>query len=303
MITATVSEMLLALASNRNTLRTLHVDCPLTEEVHDVIHKLPNLCELSVFLQRGTPLSPLILPNLTDLVIRQDDDGDWLQMFHGTTLGKLEAVTFHSGSERLGGFLEAFEMAALAASAQKTLLHFCLYTPFSWKPNYPSLLPFTQLTNLNVEFTCGDICSSNVDDDIVTDLAVTMRKLETLRLGGPPCYDIPTGVTAKGLAVLAYHCSDLSTLCIHFQVASLSTPPAIPGMAFDGGSTALRRDCALKYLEVGKIPVLEESASMVALTLALIFPCIDHICHAHRSWQKVLNTIRLSRQIVNYSSK
>ena len=66
-----------------------------------------------------------------------------------------------------------------------------------------------------------------MDDGVIMNLARTMPKLETLELGGGPCREIPTGTTAKGLVVLADHCPDLRTLCIHFQVASFSAPPSI----------------------------------------------------------------------------
>ena len=71
-----------------------------------------------------------------------------------------------------------------------------------------------------------------MDDNIITDLARAMPKLEILRLGDSPCDGIPIGVIAKGFVALADHCLDLSTLCIHFQVASLSAPAAIDGMIF-----------------------------------------------------------------------
>ena len=104
----------------------------------------------------------------------------------------------------------------------------------------------------------------------------------TLELGDPPCHEIPTGVTATGLMTLAHHCPDLSTLCIHFQLASLCAPPAISRVTSDVGFPALRRDCAMKNLEVGWIPVPEESVLVVALTVAHIFPRIEDISYDGR---------------------
>lgn len=273
----------------------------MTLAAREMIHKLANLRELSVVIEEGASLPPLMLPNLTELMV--EFSGDWLQIFHGATLGKLEAATFLSASEQIGGFLEAFERIALAASAQNTLSWFCIRTSRSWVSNYSFLHSFAQLIHLAILFPCEDGCSSTVDDEVIMDLARTMPKLETLRLGDEPCREVHTGVTAKGLAVLAHHCSDLSTLCVHFQVATLSAPPLIPEVASYGGPTTLRRDCALRDLEVGKIPVPEESAMMVAVTLALIFPCIDSISYIDGNWAKVASAIHHSRQIVNYSSK
>jgi len=299
MITAAISEMLLS--NNRNSLRTLAVDSPLMSAAHEMIHKLPNLRELSVIIEKGTSIPPLMLPNLVELMVEYD--GDWQQVFHGATLGKLKAVNFFSTSEQIGGFLEAFERIALAASVQNTLLWFGHRTSRSWNPNYSSLHSFTQLIHLTIGFPCEDVCSSTVDDDVIMDLARTMPMLESLRLGDRPCREIHTGVTAKGLVVLAHHCPDLSTLRIHFQVATLSAPLLIPEAAPTAGPTSLRRDCALRDLEVGEIPMPEESVLMVSVTLALIFPCIDSIGYIDRNWEKVVSTIYHSRRIVNYSSK
>ena len=214
----------------------------------------------------------MVLPNLTNLFIKYNFDSDWLQMFRGVALENLESFTIRSESEQIGDFLKAFERVALAASTQNTLSKFSFLTSSSWNPNYSSLLPFAQLTRLVVEFSCGVGCSSRVDDDIIVNLARAMPKLETLQLGGSPCREIPTGVTAKGLVALADHFPYLSELCVHFQVASLSTPPAIAGMMSNVVPTDVRRDCALTDLEAGAIHVSEESVLVVALTLVRIFP-------------------------------
>ena len=160
-----------------------------------------------------------------------------------------------------------------------------------------------QLTNLIIEFPCDNGCSSKLDDDTIMNLVQAMPKLETLQLGDSPCDEIPTGITIKGLVALANHCLDLNQLCIHFQVASLSTPPTSFGITSDAGSTVLRRDCALRTLEVGEIPVLEESALVVALMLLRIFPCLNNIEYIDDDWEKVVDAIHLTREIVDCSGK
>jgi len=301
MVTAAVSELLLT--TNRNTLRSFHVDSPLTEEAREVISELPDLCTLMMVIERNAPLPSLVLPNLRELVVGYDHDGDLLRMFHGATLEKLESVTFSPQSEEIGDFLGAFERVALAASIQNTLSTFHLYTSRSWNPAYSSLLLFTQLKELIIESSCIGGCSSIVDDDIIINLARAMPKLEHLRLGDTPCHRIPTGVTAKGLVVLAHHCPNLFYLHIHFHVASLSVPPATIGMTSNPGSVATRKDCALMELDVGEIPMTEESVPVVALTLARIFPRIESIDYVDEKWEKVMDAISISKQIVNCSGK
>ena len=299
--TAAVSGMLLA--SNRNTLRSLHIDSPLTEEALEVVCKLPNLRELSVIVERDTALPMLVLPNLTDLSITYEDDSDWFGQFRGGTFGKLETVSFHSESEQIGDLLEGFERVALATSIHNTLLQLFLYMACSWNPNYSSLLPFTQLVHLVVHFPCdGDDCSSTVDDDVTTALAQAMPKLRHLALGDMPC-NVPTGITVKGLAVLAHHCPDLSTLRVHFQVDSLVTPPETDAVPSDARYAPLQRGCDLVELEVGDIFVEQEEVATVAMTLALIFPRLESIAGGDTNWENVMDAICDSRKIDNYSSK
>ena len=59
----------------------------------------------------------------------------------------------------------------------------------------------------------------------------------------------------------------------------------------------------MRDLEVGEIPIPEESVLVVAVTLALIFPCIDFIDYVDENWKKVSDAIYLSRQIFISSSK
>ena len=301
MIVAAVSRMLIA--SNRNTLRSVCLDSPLTEEARGAISKFPNLRNLSVVIERDTSLPSVDLPNLAALTVKYDRGSNWLPMFYGATFGKLESITFISESEQDGDFLEAFERVALTASVQNTLSRLRLYASHSWNPHYSSLLPFTQLTNITIGFPCDDDCSSKVDDDIITNLARAMPKLQTLQLGEPPCSKIPIGITVKGLVVLANRCLDLYDLQIHFQVASLSTPVAIHRMTSNVESTARRRDCGLSELVVGEIPMPDDSVSVVALTLARIFPHLGYIDYVDENWEKVLDAISISKEIVDYSGK
>ena len=298
-ITAAVSEMVLA--TNRNTLRRFRVDSPLTDEAREMICNLSDLRELLVVIERDTALPSVVLPNLTNLTIRYYNNGDWLRVFRRATLGKLEAVTFHSESEQISGFLEIFERVALAASLQNTLSKFHLHTSLPWNPNYSSLLPFTQLTSLVIDFSCAWDCSSNVDDELITNLAQTMPKLGTLQLGDPPCGEIIGSVTAKGLMVLAHHCPDLTTLRIHFQATTLIVPPVITGVTGNVGSTSLRRRCALRELVVGDIPVPQEYAPEVGRTLLHIFSRIEGINYFDEDWEEVIVAIRRSGQTIDRS--
>ena len=300
-ITAAVSQMLLA--TNRNTLQEFYVYSPLTEEASEVLYKLPNLRSLSTAIERETRLPSASLPNLTKLAIMCDDEDNWPRLFHGATLGNLEYVDFYLQSEQIGDFLGAFKRAALSSSIQNTLSKFFITAEHPWNPNYSSLLLFTQLVDLRIEFLCDGGCPSRVGDDIVISISRAMPKLEILTLGDRPCGQITGGVTTKGLLALARHCPKLDTLCVHLRVASLSEPPGFPGMNPNVGPAASWTDCALTELVVGETPVPEGSTMVIALTLLRIFPRLDRIIFLDKGWREVRDAINRSREIVDYSSK
>ena len=210
MIIAAVSNMLLTCSPN--TLWCIDVDSLLTEEACDMISRLPDLCQLLVVIEKGASLPSVVLPNLTNLAINWNHDSDLFWMFHGATFGKLEVITFNSTFKptndfrSICDFLETFDRVMLAVSAQNTLSEFYFHTSCSCNPNYSSLLPFTQLRYLIIGSSCGDGCTSRVDDDIITNLTQVMPELEILLLGDMPCHEILTGVTVKVLVVLAHHC-------------------------------------------------------------------------------------------------
>ena len=297
-IAEAVSELLFA--CNQDVLRKFHVESPLTEEARGVVYRLPNLSDLRTVIQGPTSLPTVALPNLTAIDV-EHDDLNWLQGFDGATLARLEAVTFRSESEIIGDFLGAFERVALTTSAQNTLSQFRYYTPYRWDPNYSSLHSFNQLKEVEIEFYCGGGCSSRVDDDIIVNLARAMPKLETLRLGGPPCAT-PTGITVNGFVGLARLCPHLSKLRVHFQATSLvEAATGVTALPPSESEPAVRQeDCALTILEVGQTPFPAGSGLAVAHILLQNFPRILDVEENHyfdRGWGTVAEIIKDFRRI------
>ena len=295
LITEAVSEMLLA--CNRDALQWFCVDSPLTEEARQVVYQLPRLSNLWAIIQEHTLLPVVTLPNLNSIDIEYGDHLDWLQGFRGAALEKLESVVLSSESDQIGNFLEEFESVALTTSVPATLSTFEFTTWRPWNPNYRSLLPFTQMVDLSIWPPCHRECSSRVDDNIITDLARAMPKLEILGLGGEPCRT-PTGVTVKGLITLARGCRHLTNLRIHFQTASLAdaaSSQVVPPPS-ENATTIRQQDCALTDLDVGWTPILEGSQLAVALTLLQIFPHLN-IKYMEGRWRAVSEDIELSRRI------
>lgn len=286
-----VSELLLA--CNGNSLESFCVDSPLTEEAQEVLFRLPNLSVLWAVMQRHTLLPSVALPNLTLIDVEYSDGLDWLRGFRGAVLGKLESAIFRCESEQIGDFLGAFGRVAVTTTAQNTLSSFRFCTSSGWNPNYSALLPFRQLKELTIEFSCDNGCSSRVDDDVIAALALAMPKLETLRLGGDPC-QTPTGATVKGLVTLASRCPYLSELRIHFQAASLvdAATSAMTTPIDDDESAVQWEDCVLTDLEVGRIPVPPQSTTTIILTLLNIFPCIINVKYTNQEWKAVAETLK-----------
>jgi hypothetical protein len=302
-IITSVSELLLT--CNRDTLQCFEVDSPLTDAACEVLYRLPNLSKLWSVLQEPTVIPPVVLPNLTTMHMGYLHNHEWLQRFSGASLNKLEYITFYTGSSRarIGGFLEEFERVALSTSVPTTLSTFGLYSLSPWNPTYSSLLAFKQLQNLTIVNPCHNGCSSKVDDDIIINLSRAMPKLNVLLLGSEPC-QTPTGVTIKGLVELAHRCTNLSTFRVHIRADSL-VQAAVDGIAALSSAdepTSPQEECALTTLEVGDIPIPEESALTIALALLHIFPRLSDINYTNEQWEDVMGTIKLSKGLSKWIS-
>ena len=200
---------------NRNYLRVLQVDSPLTKETLEVLYQLPRLTHLWVVFEGPTSLPAAALPALTVIDVECDEDLGWLRGFRGAELERLETVGITFESYVIGDFLGTFESTVLTTSAKNTLSTIMFRTSKSWNPNYRALLSFKQLKELEVEFSCRNGCSSKIDGHVVINLVRATPKLEILRLGRAPC-KIPTEVTVNGLIGPAHRCPHLSKLRIYF---------------------------------------------------------------------------------------
>ena len=296
MIEEAISEMLLT--CNRDILRWFCVVSPLTEEARKVAFQLPRLSELWIVFQGHELLPPVALPNLVSIYIEFDDHLDWLQGFRGGKLGKLETIILRPRSREISDILKEFKSVVLTTSIPITLSRFNFLTSRSWNPSYRSLLPFTQLTDLVIEFSCEDHCSSSVDDDIIIDLARAMPKLKILRLGGAPCRT-GGGITVKGLIALGRGCRLLSELCIHFEATSFIGTATEAGMSTpsNGKTAGSLQGCALTNLEVGQIPIADGAELTVAVILLQIFPRLLTVEFIEKKWKNVADTIKFFRQI------
>ena len=110
------------------------------------------------------------------------------------------------------------------------------------------------------------------------------------------------GVTTKGLTALSCYCPNLSSLCIHFQAATLGLSE-VPRAAPQNRPSAFREECALTHLIVGNIHLPEESALLAAQVLLRVFPRLNHIGYFDQSWKKVVDTFAISGRLVDRLGK
>ena len=174
-ITEAVSEMFLAY--NRDNLRVFYVHSPLTDEAREVVFRLPGLAGLWVIIQEPSSLPTAALPNLAMVGFEYTNDLGRPLGFPGATLEKLEAAVsvFQIDSNRMGDFFGMLESVA----------EFKPYISSSRNSNYSTLLPFTKLREVEIEFSCKGGCISRVDDDVIVCLARGMPELEILQLENP----------------------------------------------------------------------------------------------------------------------
>ena len=297
-ITDATSEMFLT--CNLDALIYLQIDSTFTEKACRIVFQLPKLRVLWLILTQPITLPDVSLPNLIELDIEFHHGHEWLRAFRTTTLSELTEVTFRAQRNQVGNFLEAFEDVALATSASTTLSIFRFYTSLSWNPSYYSLLAFTQLKELVIEFSCRGGCSSTIDDEVLITLCRAMPQLEVLQIGGQPCR-VPGGVTTHGLIALAHRCRNLSKLRIHFQmdslVLALTAGDPQPSQKMRLLREASASSNALTTLEVGKIHLPQPHALMVFLTLTRIFPRLGDIKYIDEGWKWVADSLKLSQQV------
>ena len=261
-----------------------------------MVCRLPGLSELWIVIQGHTLLPTLTLPNLKMIDVEYENHLDWLEGFRGATLEKLERVHFCCESEQIGDFLGAFESAARTTSIRNTLSLFAFRTSRPWNPTYSSLLSFARLKHLEIDFSCDDGCSSAADDGVITTLAQGMPMLEVLRLGDDPCRT-STGATVNGLISLARRCTPLAELRLHFQASSLANVVKNAAGTSPDELIIRREECALKNLEVGRIPIPAGSSLGIALVLLQIFPRILDVRYINPAWEGVTKTIKDFRRV------
>ena len=143
-ITEAVPEKLLS--CNPEALKDFLINSPSIEEARKVVYQLPKLAQLWVTTEGPTLLLPVTLQNLTTIDVECGNHLDWLRGFRGVTFRMSLSAP---NPKRLGTFLANLRLLRESTPSQRHC-HFSGSLPCAWQLNYHSLLPFTQLQELEV---------------------------------------------------------------------------------------------------------------------------------------------------------
>jgi len=138
-----------------------------------------------------------------------------------------------------------------------------------------SILSFRNLVALyvgNDYCDTDDICTFDLTDNDVGNLAVTLPSLMSLRLG-EVCALNSCRTTIASLLSISTHCLGLTLLEIHFNTQSIAGDMR---RLLDEGSGRDKPRCELESLLVGCLPlrVGVGDVGIVAMGFADIFPCL-----------------------------
>ena len=134
----------------------------------------------------------------------------------------------------------------------------------------------------NETYLVGESCTFRLTDDDVTELAVALPCLESLRLGHP-CYLDTCKTTVASLMSISIHCPDLLILEIHFRVQTIVDDMQ---SLLDGGVGHSKPKCRLRGLLAGHQPLELDSAGLqtVAMGFNVIFPHMKVLEGAVWAW-------------------
>ena len=142
-------------------------------------------------------------------------------------------------------------------------------------------LSFERLTMLELPSSCeGKRCTFQLDDAIISELAVALPHLTYLCLGDMPCIAPPSGVTITSLVALSTNCVDLDFLQLHFDVKTIVSRDTYTN------TETQRFTCKLHTLSVGFLPLPQnhDDALLVTFTIFHIFPYLEVIATVSQDW-------------------
>lgn len=285
----TLSSCLLRLSGPLQDLITYH---KISDDAAVHISRLSNLRVLGISFRESNftlPGAADIFPSLKCLYAQVDGNLDWLNLLGDMRAGlRYLSISWADGLVPPPGFTEKLVSALYASSAQDTLRVLRINVSRPWDISRPTVAPLLSLrclTNLEINTPCHThACAFDLTDAEMAQLASSLRKLETLILGGPGCLHPSPKFTMDGLYFLSKYCASLLELEVHFN-APRSRLFDHPSPTTDEGRVPVQNlftqasNCSLRWLYVHELPFPTTPNSVGIMTYFLIhlFPHLDTI--------------------------
>jgi len=228
------------------TLRSVCLDGQQSTAVFEKLLQLPNLRCLDV-RHPGAQISPsaVVSPSLEKLVFGYNEGGPWLHILQNAP-SLQELVVIYSGSSPT--YLQKLA-SSLSKDMRRTLISLKCSSGKEAPLTESGLRPFLsfgRLTTLELTTSCtGWRCGTQLNDSIISELAMALPRLASLTLGGMPCKASTSDVTVMGLVALSTNCVDLDFLQLHFNTKDIIS------RGTHANSQTHRFTCKLRTLSVG----------------------------------------------------
>ena len=265
-------------------LRSFDCSIPLSEAALHHLIQLPNLRSWVAFGEPPRTIPPLAFPSLEELRLRPEA----LSWLHPLTARVDDTLRDDPKSTAVVMKTNIKETLKLLRCPKNTPVDPTLLS---------SILSFRNLVALYVEndpCDMGDICTFDLTDYDVENLANTLPSLATVKLG-EVCDFNSCRTTVASLLSISTRCLALTVLEIHFNTRTIAGDIR---SLLDGGSGCDKPRCGLEILWVGHLPlrVPEEDIGTVAMGFADIFPRLKHFPGWDdiwdTSWESVASELR-----------
>ena len=266
------------LCRSGSSLRRFHSNLPLSEAAIHHLMQLPHLC--SWVIVQGVPrtISPSILPPLEKIHLREQVALPWLRLIASQEEGVLQ-----NGSTPTTSHTNIRETLRSLICPGNTIIDSTFLS---------SILKFRNLVTLYVNAHCYGVegCIFHLTDDGVENLAATLCRLKSLRLG-QICGSNSCNTTIASLLSISVHCLDLTFLETHFN--TLTIVGDIQRL-LDGGSGDGNTKCGLPELVVGCLPleVRGEDIETIVAGFKAIFPCLTNFVDDEGHWYELRSKLR-----------